>query len=113
MGYSPRGCKKSDMTERLLFLSFFLLSPGSPCGSDGEESACSAGDLASISGLGRPPGEGNGYRLQYSGLENSTDRGAWKATVHGVAKSQTQLSDFHTCTHRQGKQNSIQNFILF
>ena len=62
---------------------------GFPGGSDGKESSCNAGDLASIPGLGRSPGEGNGYPLQYSGLENSTDRGAWKATVHGVAKSQT------------------------
>ena len=46
-------------------------------------------DLGSISGLGRSPGEGNGYPLQYSGLENSMDRGTWQATVHGVAKSQT------------------------
>ena len=52
------------------------------------------GDLSSIPGLGRSPGEGNGYLLQYSGLENSMDRGAWQAVVHGVAKSQTQLSDF-------------------
>ena len=57
--------------------------------------ACSAGDLGSIHGLGRSPGEGIGYPLQYSGLENSMDRGAWQATVHGVAKSQTRLNDFH------------------
>ena len=51
-------------------------------------------------GLGRSPGEGNSYPLQYSGLENSMDRGAWRATVHGVTKSQTGLSDFHStpCT---------------
>ena len=53
------------------------------------------GDLGSIPGLGRSPGEGNGYPLQYSGLENSMDRGAWQATVHGVAKSHKGLSDFH------------------
>ena len=52
-----------------------------------------AGDLGSIPGLGRFPGEGNGYPLQYSCLENSMDRGAWWATAHGVAKSQTRLSD--------------------
>ena len=52
-------------------------------------------DLGLISGLGRSPGEGNGYPLQYSGLENSMDRGAWQATFHGVAKSWTRLSDFH------------------
>ena len=52
-------------------------------------------DLGLISGLGRSPGEGNGYPLQYSGLENSMDRGAWQATFHGVTKSWTWLSDFH------------------
>ena len=67
---------------------------GFPGGSEGKASACNAGDLGSIPGLGRSPGEGNGNPLQYSCLENSTDGGAWWATVHGVAKSQTQLSDF-------------------
>ena len=55
-------------------------------GSVGKESACSAGDLRSIPGLGRSPGEGNDCLLQYSGLENSMDRGAWQAAVHGVAR---------------------------
>ena len=54
-----------------------------------------AGDVGSIPGLGRFPGEGNGYPFQYSGLENPMDRGAWQATIHGVAKSRTGLSDFH------------------
>ena len=62
---------------------------GFPGGSDGEESAYSGGDSGSISGSGRSPGEGNGYPLQYSCLENSIDRGAWWATAHEVAKSQT------------------------
>ena len=66
---------------------------GFPGGSDGKESTCNVGDLGLIPGLGRSPGEENGYSLQYSGLENSMDRGAWWATVHGVAKSRTQLSD--------------------
>ena len=58
--------------------------------SDGKESACNEGDLRSISGSGRSPGGGNGYPLQYSGLENPVvDRGAWRATVHRVAKSRT------------------------
>ena len=56
-------------------------------GLDGKESACHAGDLGSTPGLGRSPGERNGNPLQYSCLENSMDRGAWRA--HGVAKSQT------------------------
>ena len=60
------------------------------CGSADKEYACNAGDLGSIPGLGRSPGEGKDYPLQYSGLENSMD-----CIVHGVAKSQTQLSDFH------------------
>ena len=63
---------------------------GLPCGSAGKESAFIAGDLGSIPGLGRCPGEGKGYPLQYSGLDNSMD-----CIVHGVAKSWTRLSDFH------------------
>ena len=64
-----------------------------PGGSVGKESAFNAGDPGSIPGSGRSPGEGNGNQLQYSCLENSMDRGAWWATVHGVAESQTQLCD--------------------
>ena len=67
--------------------TFFCYFPG---GSAGKESACNAGDLGSILGLGRSPGGGNGYPLQYSGLENSMD-----SIVHGVAKSQRRLSGFH------------------
>ena len=59
---------------------------GFPCGPDGKESACNAGDLDSISGPGRFPGKGKGYPLQYSSLENSMDWGGWQATVHGVAE---------------------------
>ena len=69
-----------------------------PGGSDGKVSACNAGDPDSIPGSGRSPGEGNGTPLQYSCLENPMDREAWWATVHGVAKSRTRLSDF-TFTH--------------
>ena len=66
---------------------------GFPGGSDGKESACPAGDWSLIPGSGRSPGEGNGCPLQYSCLENSMDRGAWRATVCGVAKSWTLLSN--------------------
>ena len=66
---------------------------GFPGGSDGKQSACNAGDLDSIPGLGRSPGEGNGYPLQYSCLENPMDRGDWQATVHGVTESWTGLSN--------------------
>ena len=65
-----------------------------PGGSEVKVSACNAGDLGWIPGSGRSPGEGNGNPLQYSCLENPMDRGAWWATVHGVAKSWTKLSDF-------------------
>ena len=65
------------------------MDQGFPGGSVGKESACNAGDLGLIPGLGRFPGEGKGYPLQYSCLENPMDRGAWWATVHGVSKSQT------------------------
>ena len=58
-----------------------------PGGSDSKEYACSVGDLSSIPGLGRFPGEGNGNPLQYSGLENSMDRGAWQAIVHGILQA--------------------------
>ena len=63
---------------------------GFPCGSAGREYACNAGDLGSIPGLGRSPGEGKGYPLQYSGLVNAMD-----CMVHGVAGSRTRLGDFH------------------
>ena len=63
------------------------------CSSNGKESACDAGDQGSIPGLVSFSGEGNGNPLQYSCLENSVDREAWRATVHGITKSQTRLSD--------------------
>ena len=72
---------------------FWSLSIFFPGGSDGKESACNEGDLGSIPGSGRYPGEGNGYPFQYPCLENSMDREVWQATVHGVTNSQTQLSN--------------------
>ena len=63
-------------------------------GSEGKVSVFDAGDLGSVPALERSLGEGNGNPLQYYCLENPMDRGAWLATVYGVAKSQTQLSDF-------------------
>ena len=76
-------------------ICFSLSSLSFPGGSAGKESACNAGDLGSILGLGRAPGEGKGYPLQYSGLENFMD-----CIVHGVAKSRTRLSDVHSLTPR-------------
>ena len=67
-------------------VNFYLGFPG---GSDGKEYACSVGDLGSIPGFGKSPGEGNDNSLQYSCLENSMDRGAWWAAVHGVTKHWT------------------------
>ena len=65
---------------------------GFPYSSVGKESACNAGDLGLIPGLGRSPGEGNGNPLQYSCLENLMERGAWRATVHGVARVEHDLA---------------------
>ena len=74
---------KRDRLPTPIFLGF-------PCGSAGKESACSVGDLGSIPGLRRSPGEGKGYPLQHPGLESSMD-----CIVCGVTKSRTRLSDFH------------------
>ena len=74
-------------------------SQGFPGGSEVKASACDVGDLGLIPGSGRSPGEGNGNPLQYSCLENPMDRGAWQATVHGVAKSQTRMSNFTFTFH--------------
>ena len=67
-------------------------SSGFPGGTDGEEAACSAGNLGSIPGLGGSPGEENGNPLQNSCVENPMDRGAWWATVHGVARVRHDLA---------------------
>ena len=82
--------------------SFYSGSPclrGFPLSSVCKESACSTGDLGLIPGSGRSPGEGNGNPLQYSCLEDPTDRGAWWATVHGVARVRhnLQLNHHHPC----------------
>ena len=73
-----------------------------PGGSDGKESTCNAGNVGSIPGSGKSPGEGNGNPLQYSRLGNPTDIGAWQAAVHGVTKSQTRLSTWpiYVCPKR-------------
>ena len=76
---ASHGCQSSDEVAEMSF----------PGGSVVKNPAANAGDLGLIPGPGGSPGGGNGNPLQYSGLENPTDRGAWQATVHGVAKSQT------------------------
>ena len=76
---------------------------GFPDGSDGKESACSVGDLGLIPGLGISSGEESGNPLQYSCLENSMDRGAWRATISGVTKSQTGLREIHTHQELEAK----------
>ena len=91
MVFSCLDCSYGFLGRRPQRLSAIL-----PGGLDGKASTCNAGDPGSIPGLGRYPGEGNGNPLQYSCPENSMDGGAWWATVHGVTKSQTQLSDFTT-----------------
>ena len=117
MGYSPWDRKESDMPKEsdrtsgilkqshhfelhslpflIFILNYYLRACFAfPGGSDGKVSAYNAGGLGSIPGPGRSPEEGNGNPLQYSCLENPMDGGAWLATVHGVSKSRTRLSDF-------------------
>ena len=89
-GSTVHGVTKSQTRLSNFHIRIFVSHLSSFCGSAGKESACNARDLGLISGLGRSPGEGKGYPLQYPGLENSTD-----CIVHGVAKSWTKLSDFH------------------
>ena len=88
--HQPHGTGHHNWESNCFGWKIWLLFPG---GSDGKESACNAGDLGSILGLGRLPGEGNGNPLKYSCLENPMDRGAWQSTVHGVTKNWTWLSD--------------------
>ena len=80
---------------KLLFLEFYILyySNWLPCRSDSKESSCNAGDPSSIPGSRRSSGGGNSNPLQCSWLENPKDRGAWQASVHGVAKGQMLLSN--------------------
>ena len=78
---------------------------GFPCGSAGKESACNAGELGLIPELGRSPGEGNSYALQYSGLENTMD-----CIIHGVTKSQTLLRDFQFISLRLENKSPVENF---
>ena len=104
----PQGgtCRRSaEMQNQLICtsslwweLKVFIHWAGLPGGSDGRESAFSAGDLGSIPGWGRFPGEGDGYSLQYSCLENPMVRGGWQATERGVAESDTTEAVCHTRT---------------
>ena len=80
-----------NFKAKILFSALKLSS--FPCSSVAKESACNAGDLDSIPGSGRSSGEGHDNPLQYSCLEYPMDRGAWQATVHGIAKSRTRLSN--------------------
>ena len=83
-----------------------LKNAGFSGGSDSKETSRNAGDLGSVPGLGRSLADGSDFPLQGSCLENSMDRGAWWATVHEVAKSQTRLSDLtHTHTHTRAERS--------
>ena len=88
---SPQCIKQSSLYCRAC--SHFL--GGFPGDLDGKETACNAEDPGSVPGLGRSPGEGNGYLHLYSCLQNFMDRGASQAAIHGMGKSQTGLSNFH------------------
>ena len=78
---------------RVIYIHTYVCKYGCPWWLNGKEFASQTGDAGLIPGLGKFPGEGNGNPLQYSCLENHMDRGAWQATVHGVTKRQTGLSD--------------------
>ena len=82
--------KSQNLDVKYQFYATGKVIKGFPCGSAGKDSACNEGDLGSIPRLGRFPGEGKDYLLQFSGLENSMDY----STVHGVTKSRTPMSDF-------------------
>ena len=109
--FSFHSSKKTGFSEPVPSFPILIVTRGFPGGSEVKASACNAGDLGSISASGRSPGEGNGSPLQFSSLENPTDWGAWWATVHGVAKSQTRLSDF-TFTFFQELTEHIQDMVL-
>ena len=83
-----------------ILFQFLWSIKGFPGGSEVKASACNVGDLGSIPGLGRSPGEGNGNPVQYSCLENPVDGGAWWATVHGVAKSRSDTTEQATELYR-------------
>ena len=91
---SSKGSSPPRDQTHISYVSCIGKQEGFPGGSAGKESACNTGDLGSIPGLGRSPGEGKGYPLHCSGLENSMD-----CIVLGVTKSQTRLSDFHFLYH--------------
>ena len=101
--------------SQTVYCDIIQSNKGLPGGSEIKASACNAGDLGSVPGSGRSSGEGNGNPLQYYCLENPMDRGTWQATVHGMAKSQTRLSDFtftFTFFHRVIKEHLVRkNFI--
>ena len=89
-------------------ISSLYINSGLPRWFSGKEFACQAGDMGLIPGLGRFSEEGNGKPLQYSCLENAMYRGTWRATVHGVTKSQTLLSDYTTTiTHQSPQGNTM------
>ena len=94
-------CSKKSFSTDLLFRYW---STNFLCSSVGKESACNAGDPGSNPGSGRSPGEGNGNPLQYSCLENPTDRGAWQAIVHGIARVRHDLvTNHHHCSDEDNR----------
>ena len=93
----------SEISQRKTNIVWAHLYVSVPGGSDDKESSCKMGDLGLIPGLARSSGERKGYSLQYSGLENSMDRGAWQAAVHGIAKNWTWLGNFHFHSYEKSK----------
>ena len=101
----------SSLISQSFVISFRVI--GFPGSLDGKASAYNVGDPGSIPGSGRSLGEGNGNPLQYSCLENPMDRGAWWATVHGVAKSRTRLSKFSSLQSYYMPDNCISRYLIY
>ena len=105
--------KQQGPTVQRKELCSLSCNKGFPGGSEVKVSAWNAGDPGSIPGSGRSPGEGNGNPLQYSCLENPMEGGAWQATVHGVAKSRTRLSDFTYHVTYNGKESEKEYIYIY
>ena len=99
--------------RHLLLSSLSVLFNSASVVGETVESDCNARDPGSIPGLGRSPGEGNGNPLQYGCLENPMDGGAWRATVHGVAKSQTRLHCYTTCDPMDAARQASLSITIF
>ena len=106
-GGRSKGVTNSWRSQQKMTLLETKRTPRASLWLRGKASACSVGDLGLIPGSGRSPGEGKGYPLQHSGLENSMDRGTCQAPVHGVVKSRTRPSELHATPAQPGRRTGV------